>query len=60
MVILIVGLVSVLHVVSCFIAYQIAEAKNRDEIAWAIMGFVFGVVGVIVIYCAPMGTKKDG
>jgi uncharacterized membrane protein len=36
---------------------EMAETRNRDKTTWAILGFLFGLISVIVL--ALIGTAKN-
>ena len=35
------------------VCYRIAESKGRNGVAWAVLGFIFPIVGLIVVYVLP-------
>ena len=41
----------ILSLVFAFICSEIAKDKNRDAVAWFIIGFLIGVIGIIIIAC---------
>ena len=36
-----------------FAAYNLAEKKGRNPGAWAAVGFLFGLIGLLVLVCMP-------
>ena len=36
-----------------FGAYSIAKSKNRNKVAWAILGFLFGIIALIIVALLP-------
>lgn len=44
------------------ICYSIAERKNRNKILWGVLGFIFGLLSVIIILVLPpvdINATKD-
>lgn len=35
------------------LCYKVAKDKNRDEVAWAILGFLFSLIALIILLCLP-------
>lgn len=38
------------------LCYKIAKEKNRDVVSWAILGFLFSLIALVVLICLP---KKE-
>jgi hypothetical protein len=43
----------VIAVVCAYVCYRIALSKGRQPVGWAILGFVFPLIGLIVIAVLP-------
>lgn len=42
--------------IECLLAfgtYSIAKNKNRNKVAWAILGFLFGIIALIIVALLP-------
>jgi hypothetical protein len=35
------------------VCYRIAEGKGRSGVLWAVLGFLFPIIGLIVIFVLP-------
>ena len=44
--------------ICAYVAYEIAKSKGRDPITWAIIGFLFSLLGVILVAMLPSVKKK--
>jgi hypothetical protein len=52
------GLFGILIACICaYASYVIAQSKNRSAILWGILGFIFPLIGLIVIYLLPPVEK---
>ena len=40
-----------------YVAYEIAKSKGRNAGAWAVIGFLFSVLGVVLVAILP--SVKD-
>ena len=40
------------------VCYRIAEGKGRSGVLWAVLGFIFPIIGLIVIFLLP-DTRKS-
>jgi uncharacterized membrane protein YsdA (DUF1294 family) len=40
-----------------WLGYAMADSRNRDKTVWAVLCFLFGLLGVIVL--ALLGTAKE-
>jgi uncharacterized membrane protein YeaQ/YmgE (transglycosylase-associated protein family) len=40
-----------------WLGYAMAESRNRDKTLWAVLCFLFGIVGIIVL--ALLGKAKE-
>ena len=43
--------------ICAYVAYEIAKSKGRNPITWGIIGFLFSVLGVILVAILP--SVKD-
>lgn len=43
------------------LCYKLAKEKNRDEVVWAILGFLFSLIALLILLCLPKleGDKND-
>lgn len=43
------------------LCYKLAKDKNRDVVAWAILGFLFSLIALVILLCLPRleGDKID-
>ena len=39
-----------------YVSYQIAKSTGRDPITWAVIGFLFSILGVLLVAILP--SKK--
>ena len=39
-----------------YVSYEIAKSKGRDPITWAVIGFLFSILGVLLVAILP--SKK--
>jgi len=39
--------------ISCVICYFLAKYKNRNKILWPILGFITGIIGLIILLLIP-------
>lgn len=48
---------------SCFglgwAAYRLAQIRGRDPIVWFFLGMLFGLLGILVLYCLPKPKEKE-
>ena len=40
-----------------YVSYEIAKSKGRDPITWAVIGFLFSILGVLLVAILP--SVKD-
>jgi hypothetical protein len=43
----------VVAIVCAFVCYRIAENKGRNGVLWAVLGFLFSIISLIVIALLP-------
>ena len=43
--------------ICAYVAYEIAKSKGRNAFVWAIIGFFFSVLGVILVAILPSKNK---
>lgn len=43
------------------LCYKLAKDKNRNEIVWGILGFLFSLIALVILLCLPKleGDKND-
>jgi hypothetical protein len=44
-------------VVAAALSYRVAEARGRSGVLWGILGFLFPVVALVVVFLLPEGRK---
>ena len=42
--------------ICAYVAYEIAKSKGRNPITWGIIGFLFSILGVVLVAILP--SKK--
>ena len=43
--------------ICAYVAYEIAKSKGRNPITWGIIGFLFSILGVILVVILPSKNK---
>ena len=43
--------------ICAYVAYEIAKSKGRNPIVWSIIGFLFSILGVLLVAILP--SVKD-
>ena len=43
--------------ICAYVAYEIAKSKGRDPITWVAIGFLFSILGVLLVAILP--SVKD-
>ena len=48
----------IICIIWAIIAKNMAEAKGKDGGAWLLLGFLFGVIAIIILACAQNESKR--
>ena len=50
--------VIIIGIIWAIIAKNMAEAKGKDGLVWLLLGYLFGLIAIIILACAPDETKR--